>query len=155
MARTVFPSIDKALAVPVGTHLGYSEWRAVTQHQVDLFAEATGDHQWIHVDPERAATGPFGGTIAHGYLTLSLAVPFVAEILSVEGVAMALNYGANKVRFPSPVRVGSKVRAGATVGATEAFDGGGQITLDLVFEVENGSKPVCVAQVIYRFYRGV
>ncbi len=154
MSQTKFSSIDEMLAVVPGTHLGFSGWRQVTQHQVDLFADATSDHQWIHVDPERASTGPFGGTIAHGYLTLALAVPFVDEIFSVEGVAMGLNYGTNKVRFPAPVPVGSRVRAGASVASAEPVDGGGQITLDLVFEVDGGSKPVCVAQVIYRFYRG-
>lgn len=133
--------------------LGCSAWIEITQERVDRFADATGDHQWIHVDPDRAAAGPFGQTIAHGYLTLSLAVPFVSEILGVEGVAMGINYGTNKVRFPAPVPVGSKLRACATLAAADEFDGGAQVSIDLVFEAEGTTKPVCVAQVIYRFYR--
>jgi acyl dehydratase len=111
----------------VGEHLGYSEWHQVTQEQVNLFADATGDHQWIHVDVERAKAGPFGGPIAHGYLTLSLAPTLLTEIMQVDGVSMGINYGLNKLRFPSPVPVGSKVRAGATLAndrrAGDAFSG--------------------------------
>ncbi|HEY3427326.1 MAG TPA: MaoC family dehydratase [Acidimicrobiia bacterium] len=136
----------------VGHHLGYSEWLEITQERVNLFADATSDHQWIHVDPERAKTGPFGTTVAHGYLTLSLAVPFVEQILKVEGALMGINYGANKVRFITPVPVGCRLRAGAVLAGTEDFGGGRQVTLDLTFEIEGAEKPACVAQVVYRFY---
>jgi acyl dehydratase len=136
----------------VGQHLGYSAWHQVDQAQVDLFADATGDHQWIHVDPERAAKGPFGGPIAHGYLTLSLAPVLLGEVLAVEGTSFGVNYGCNKVRFPSPVPVGSSVRLGATVASVDAFDGGVQVALDITIEVEGAPKPSCVAQVVYRYY---
>ena len=136
----------------VGEHLGYSEWHQVTQEQVNLFADATGDHQWIHVDVERAKAGPFGGPIAHGYLTLSLAPTLLTEIMRVDGVAMGINYGLNKLRFPSPVPVGAKVRAGATLAAVEPVSGGVQVTLNTTFEIEGGSKPVCVAEILFRYY---
>jgi len=137
----------------VGQHLGYSEWHRITQEQVNTFADATGDHQWIHVDPERAATGPFGGPIAHGYLTLSLAPVLLAEVLHVEGVTMGVNYGCNRVRFPAPVPVGSNLRAGATLVSVEEVGGGVQSVLDVTFEVEGAEKPSCVAQVVYRYFR--
>jgi len=140
------------LAASEGKHLGYSAWREITQERVNTFADATDDHQWIHVDPERAATGPFGGPIAHGYLTLSLAVPMVHEIFEVENVAMGVNYGLNRVRFPAPVAVGSLLRAGAVLASYDEIKGGVQVTLDLTFEVEGGEKPVCVAQAVYRYY---
>jgi acyl dehydratase len=136
----------------VGEHLGYSEWHEVTQEQVNLFADATGDHQWIHVDVERAKSGPFGGPIAHGYLTLSLAPTLLTEIMRVDGVAMGINYGLNKLRFPSPVPVGSKVRAGATLANVEQVSGGVQVTLNTTFEIEGGTKPVCVAEILFRYY---
>jgi acyl dehydratase len=136
----------------VGEHLGYSEWHEITQEQVNLFADATGDHQWIHVDVERAKAGPFGGPIAHGYLTLSLAPTLLTEIMRVDGVTMGINYGLNKLRFPSPVPVGSKVRAGATLASVEQVSGGVQVTLNAVFEIEGGSKPVCVAEILFRYY---
>jgi acyl dehydratase len=136
----------------VGTHLGYSEWHQITQDQVNRFADATGDHQWIHVDVERAKQGPFGGPIAHGYLTLSLAPALLPEIYRVDDVAMAVNYGLNKLRFPSPVPVGSKVRAGATLVAVDDIPGGAQVTMDVTFEVEGQDKPSCVAQVVFRYY---
>jgi acyl dehydratase len=136
----------------VGEHLGYSEWHEVTQEQVNLFADATGDHQWIHVDVERAKAGPFGGPIAHGYLTLSLAPALLDEIIRVSGVAMAINYGLNKLRFPSPVPVGSKVRAGITLDSVEDVSGGVQVVLNTTFEIEGGSKPACVAEVLFRYY---
>jgi acyl dehydratase len=136
----------------VGEHLGYSEWHEVTQEQVNLFADATGDHQWIHVDVERAKAGPFGGPIAHGYLTLSLAPTLLTEIMIVDGVAMGINYGLNKLRFPSPVPVGSKVRAGATLANVEDVSGGVQVTLSTTFEIEGGTKPVCVAEIVFRYY---
>lgn len=136
----------------VGTHLGYSEYRTVSQAEVNLFADATGDHQWIHVDPVRAATGPFGQTIAHGYFTLSLIPVLLAGVLRVEGVAMGINYGTNKVRFTSPVPVGSEIRAGATLASVEAVAGGIQAALDVTVEVRDAPKPSCVAQVVFRYY---
>ncbi len=136
----------------VGDHLGYSEWHQVTQEQVNLFADATGDHQWIHVDIERAKAGPFGGPIAHGYLTLSLSPALLSEILEVSGISMAVNYGLNKLRFPAPVPVGSKVRAGANLDRVEDVAGGVQVTITLTFEIEGGTKPVCVAEILFRYY---
>ncbi|MBA2624858.1 MAG: MaoC family dehydratase [Acidimicrobiia bacterium] len=138
----------------VGEHLGYSEWHEVTQEQVNTFADATGDHQWIHVDPERAkAQSPFGGPIAHGYLTLSLAPALLPQVVQVTGISMGVNYGANKVRFPSPVPVGAKVRAGASLASVEDVTGGAQVTMDVTFEVEGAPKPACVAQVVFRYYQ--
>jgi acyl dehydratase len=136
----------------VGSHLGYSDWHQITQDQVNRFADATGDHQWIHVDVERAKQGPFGGPIAHGYLTLSLAPALLPEIYQVDGITMAVNYGLNKLRFPSPVPVGSKVRAGATLVGVEDIPAGAQVTMDVAFEVEGQDKPACVAQVVFRYY---
>ncbi|MCA1736430.1 MAG: MaoC family dehydratase [Actinobacteria bacterium] len=147
----MFSSISE-LDDAVGTHLGHSDWIDITQERINLFAEATSDHQWIHIDPERAAQGPFGTTIAHGYLTLSLAVPATKDLLHVEGAQMGINYGANKVRFISPVPVDSRVRAGASVAAVEDFGGGRAVTLDVTFEIEGAEKPACVAQVIFRIY---
>ena len=135
----------------VGEHLGWSGWHVVDQAQVNLFADATGDHQWIHVDPERAAGGPFGGTIAHGYLTLSLAPVLLGEVLRVEGMAFGVNYGCNKVRFPAPVMVGARLRLGASVASVEDMGGSTQVTLDLTLEAEGAAKPSCVAQVVYRY----
>ena len=140
------------LKARVGDHLGYSDWHEVTQDQVNAFADATGDHQWIHVDPERAKAGPFGAPIAHGYLTLSLGPMLMAEALRVEGVAMGVNYGLNKLRFPAPVPVGSKVRLGAQLANVEEIAGGVQVTIDMTWEVEGGAKPVCVAQGLFRYY---
>ncbi|HUY63822.1 MAG TPA: MaoC family dehydratase [Acidimicrobiales bacterium] len=137
----------------VGTHLGYSDWHAIDQERVNLFADATDDHQWIHVDPERAKDGPFGGAIAHGYLTLSLAPVLLHEVLEVEGMTFGVNYGCNKVRFPSPVKVGAKLRLGAAVASAEDVSGGVQVTLDLTLETEGSEKPSCIAQVVYRYYR--
>jgi acyl dehydratase len=136
----------------IGTHLGYSPYRTITQEQVQLFADATGDHQWIHLDPERAATGPFGQTIAHGYLTLSLLPVLMGSIMHVDGVKMGINYGTNKVRFMNPVLVGSEVRAGATLVAVEEIAGGVQVVTDVVVEMKDATKPSCVAQVVSRFY---
>jgi acyl dehydratase len=151
MAQTTFSSIDE-LRAAVGSHLGYSEWWEITQDRVDRFADATDDHQFIHVDPEKAALSPFGGTIAHGYLTLSLAVPLAQEIIGVEGVAMAVNYGTNKVRFPAPVPVGSRLRAGAVLESVDDVEGGVQVVTTLTFEIEGGTKPVCVAETVSRYY---
>jgi acyl dehydratase len=145
-------SMDELNAL-VGTHVGYGEYRTVTQEQVNLFADATGDHQWIHVDPERAKDGPFGGPIAHGYLTLSMIPVLLGGVMQVDGVAMGVNYGTNKVRFTSPVPVGSELRAGATLASVEEIAGGVQVALDVVVEVKDAPKPSCVAQVVYRYYR--
>jgi len=145
--------IDVAdLEKKVGDHLGYSEWETITQERVNLFAESTGDHQWIHVDPERAKSGPFGGPIAHGYLTLSLGPRLMPEILAVSGIKMAVNYGCGKVRFPSPVPVGSKLRLGAELQSVEDVAGGAQVTMVFTFEVEGAPKPSCVAEIIFRYY---
>jgi acyl dehydratase len=144
-------SIDDLTAL-IGTHLGYSDYRTVTQEEVNLFADATGDHQWIHVDPERAKAGPFGGPIAHGYLTLSLIPVLLGGVMKVDGVAMGVNYGTNKVRFTSPVPVGSQIRAGATLAAVEPVSGGVQVALDVIVEVKDAPKPSCVAQVVFRYY---
>jgi acyl dehydratase len=119
---------------------------------VNTFADATGDHQWIHVDPERAKSGPFGGPIAHGYLTLSLGPMLSPQVFVVNGISMGVNYGAGKIRFPSPVPVGSKLRLGATLMSVEDVAGGAQVTMEFVFEVEGASKPSCVAEVIFRYY---
>jgi acyl dehydratase len=132
----------------VGTHLGYSDWHQVTQQQIDTFAEATGDHQWIHVDPEKAAQGPFGGTIAHGYLTLSLVPMLVWQIYKVEGIKMGVNYGANKLRFPSPVPVDSRVRAGVELVSLTEGGGGYQLTAKVTVEREGGDKPACVVETV-------
>ncbi len=141
------------LAPLIGTHLGHSAGHQVTQERVDLFAEATGDYQWIHVDPERAAAGPFGGTIAHGYLTLSLGPVLIHDIVTWENIRMGVNYGLNKVRFPSPVPVGATLRLGAVlVGAEQLGDGGVQAALELTFEVEGSPKPACVAELLLRYY---
>jgi len=146
-----FSGIDD-LKARVGEHMGYTDWTEITQDQVNRFADATGDHQWIHVDPERAKSGPFGGPIAHGYLTLSLAPALLPQIVQVAGVAMAVNYGLNKLRFPSPVPVGSKLRLGSTLANVEDIAGGVQVTMELTFEVQGKDKPSCVAECIYRYY---
>ncbi len=148
---TQISSIDE-LRELVGTHLGYSDYRTVTQEEVNLFADVTGDHQWIHVDPDRAATGPYGHTIAHGYLTLSLVPVLLGSVLRVGGVAMGLNYGSNKVRFMSPVPVGSEIRAGATLVSVVEEAGAAQVTVDVLVEVRDAPKPACFAQVVSRFY---
>ena len=148
MAKIAFDSI----ANHVGEHLGYSAWHNVTQEQVNKFADATGDYQWIHIDVERATAGPFGGPIAHGYLTLSLAPILLSQVLQVEGVKMGVNYGTNKVRFPSPVPVGSNLRLGAKLASVEDVPGGKQVTVEATFEVENASKPSCVAELVFRYF---
>ena len=135
-----------------GKELGVSDWIEVPQESVNLFAEATGDHQWIHVDVERAkAESPFGGPIAHGYLTLSLLIPMWSQVLTVTDTTMAVNYGLNKVRFPAPVPVGSKVRLTATLSDVEEIKGGYQLTVAAVIEREGGDKPVCIAEPVFRF----
>jgi acyl dehydratase len=138
-----------------GKELGVSDWIEVPQESVNLFAEATGDHQWIHVDVERAkAESPFGGPIAHGYLTLSLLIPMWSQVLTVTDTTMAVNYGLNKVRFPAPVPVGSKVRLTATLADVEEIKGGYQLTVAAVIEREGGDKPVCIAEPVFRFHGG-
>jgi acyl dehydratase len=137
-----------------GELLGTSDWHEVTQKDIDTFADVTGDHQWIHVDVERARQTPYGGTIAHGYYTLSLAPRFTEQILRLEGFAFALNYGLNRVRFPAPLPVGDKVRMNAKLANLEDIPGGVQMTLELTFEREGGGKPVCVAETLARLFTG-
>ncbi|MFG2476895.1 MaoC family dehydratase [Streptomyces fagopyri] len=146
-----FATVDE-LRAAVGEQLGYSDWVEIEQKRIDLFAEATGDHQWIHVDPERSASGPFGTTIAHGYLTLSLLPLFGPQLISVEGVRLGVNYGTNKVRFPAPVPVGSRLRATATITGVDDVTGGVQMSLAFTVEREGGDKPVCVAESVSRYY---
>ncbi|MET8046180.1 MULTISPECIES: MaoC family dehydratase [unclassified Streptosporangium] len=136
------------LKTAVGEHLGYTEWREITQEQVNLFADATGDHQWIHVDVEKAEQGPFGGTIAHGYLSLALLPSFMVELFQVGGLAMGINYGLNKVRFPSPIPVGARVRAGAELVDLKGTPSGYLSKMRLTVEVEGKPKPACVAETL-------
>ncbi|HZG02456.1 MAG TPA: MaoC family dehydratase [Streptomyces sp.] len=148
----VFATVDE-LRAAVGEELGTSDWLEVDQKRIDLFADATGDHQWIHVDPGKAAAGPFGTTIAHGYLTLSLLPVLVPQLLRVEGVRMGINYGLNKVRFPSPVPVGSRLRAtGRITEVTPVSEDCAQLTMQVTVEREGGGKPVCVAESVVRYY---
>ncbi|VEG46442.1 enoyl-CoA hydratase [Mycolicibacterium flavescens] len=132
----------------VGEHLGYSEWRQVTQKEIDLFAEATGDHQWIHVDAEKAANGPYGKTIAHGYLTLSLVPVLVQQIYKVTGLSMQVNYGVDKLRFPAPVPVDSRIRGGAELIKVERTNNGARATVRVTVEVEGSERPACVVDTI-------
>ena len=152
MAQTTVDGFEGVQGL-VGQHLGHSDWVEVTQQQVDQFAEAAGDHQWIHVDPERAKReSPFAGPTAHGYLTLSLIPALLPQIIDITGFRMGVNYGTEKVRFPSPVPVGSRVRAGAALASAAPFDGGITMNIDVTVEVEGGSKPAMVATVVYRRY---
>ena len=151
MTARVINGVD-GLKAAVGEHLGYSEYFDVTQERVNQFAEATGDHQWIHVDVERAKSGPFGGPIAHGYLTLSLGPMLYPTVVRIEGFTMGVNYGANKVRFPSPVPVGSKIRLGVKLLEVEDIANGVQMTMVFTFECQGASKPSCVAEIIFRSY---
>jgi acyl dehydratase len=147
-----FASADD-LRAAVGEHLGYSDWHVVDQARIDGFADATGDHQWIHVDPEKAKAGPFGRTIAHGYLTLSLIPWLMGEVVAYQGVKMGINYGCNKVRFPAPVPVDSRVRAGAEVAECEDVGGGAlQVVMRVSIAVEGQEKPSCVAETVSRVY---
>jgi acyl dehydratase len=147
-----FASLDEMKAA-VGTSLGYSRWIEVDQRRINTFADATEDHQWIHVDPAKAAAGPFGATVAHGFLTLSLVAAVIEDRLRVEGVRMAVNYGLNRVRFPAPAPVGSKLRGETTLVAVDEVDGGGvQITYRVTIEREGGDRPVCVAECVARIY---
>ncbi len=145
-----FSGLDEFVAAE-GSQLGPTDWLDVTQERVNLFADATDDHQWIHVDPERAANGPFGGTIAHGLLTLSLLPHFTHQLYTVDNVAMAINYGYNKVRFITPVRVGSKIRARAEIAKVDQLDGAVQATVTVTVEIEGSDKPAAVAESIVRF----
>ena len=152
MAQTTVDGIEGVQGL-VGKHLGHSDWVTITQEQVNRFADATGDHQWIHVDPERAKKeSPFGGPIAHGYLTLSLIPSLLPQIVEISGFRMGVNYGTEKVRFPSPVPVGSRVRAGATLAAATPFEGCVAMNMDVTVEVEGASKPSMVATVVFRRY---
>lgn len=146
-----FASVD-ALRDAIGKDLGYGDWITIDQQRINQFAEATGDHQWIHVDPQRAAQGPFKTTVAHGYLTLSLLPVLMTGLVRVDGVRMGVNYGVNKVRFPAPVPVGSRVRARVEIVSVEDVGGGVQVTSRVTIEREGGDKPVCVAEPVARFY---
>lgn len=136
------------LAEAVGTHLGYSDWHIVTQEQIDAFAHATGDHQWIHVDPVRASKGPFGTTVAHGYLTLSLVPLLIWQVYEVRGVEMGVNYGAEKLRFPAPVPVDSRVRAGVDLLSVVPMGSGHKVNALVTVERAGGDKPVCVVETV-------
>ena len=140
------------LAALAGERVGVSLWHTVTQRQIDLFADATGDHQWLHTDPERARSGPYGTTIAHGYLTLSLVPMLLGDVLDVTGAAQMVNYGIGKVRFPAPVPVESCLRLAVDLVAIEQGDGWAQATMGLTFEIEGTVKPACVAEVLMRYY---
>ena len=148
---TVIDTLDE-LAALVGRDLGASSWVVIDQVRIDTFADATDDHQWIHTDPERAKDGPFGTTIAHGYLTLALLVPMWSQILDVRQARTKVNYGLGKVRFTAPVPVGSRIRATAKLASVDPLDGGVQVSIDAVIEREGLDRPVCVAQPVYRFY---
>ena len=148
----VFRSLDE-LTAAVGEEIGPTDWLTITQQRVDTFADATGDHQWIHIDVERAkAESPFGGPIAHGFMTLSLVVPLATQTYTITDAKMGVNYGLNKVRFPAPVPVGAKVRLTATLKDVEEVAGGLQVTIAGVIEAEGASKPVCIAEPVFRVY---
>jgi acyl dehydratase len=151
--KTLVVEYPKDLEAHVGEELGPSDWMTVEQAMIDKFADATGDHQWIHVDVERAKReSPFGGPIAHGYLTLSLGPVLVPQVVRVEGIKMAVNYGCDKVRFPSPVPVGGKVRVGVELLDVSDIEGGVQVKERFTFEVEGAEKPACVAENLFRYY---
>lgn len=142
-----------ALLTLSGKELGVTDYREITQQQVNLFADATDDHQWIHVDPERAKDGPFGAPIAHGFLTLSLIIPFWGELFDVDGVTTKVNYGLDKVRFTSPVKVGSKVRMKGEIAEVTEVKGGAQIKINATIEIEGQERPAVVAEFLARFYK--
>ena len=146
----VFETLDE-LRDAAGQHLGHTDWLEIDQERVNLFADATGDHQWIHVDVERAKDGPFGGPIAHGFLTLSLSNLFLPQLLAVPGASAGINYGTGKVRFPSPVPVGSRVRGGAEITSVDEISGGVQTTIAITIEVEGQGKPACVIESLSRW----
>ena len=147
----VFADVEE-LRGAVGEDLGTSPWVTVDQKRVDTFADATDDHQWIHVDPEAAAEGPFGKTVAHGFLTVALMPKFGWDTFKVEGVSMTVNYGLNKVRFPAPLRVGSRIRMQVALAEVKALDGGAEAVYRLTYEVEGETKPCCVADLVFRYY---
>jgi acyl dehydratase len=148
---TTFRSLDD-LRAAVGTHLGWTDWLTIDQDRVDLFAKATGDHQWIHVDPERALReSPFGGPIAHGYLTLALSNLFLPQLIQVPAASSGVNYGTGRVRFPAPVPVGSRIRAGAELAAVDEVTGGLQTTIAIAIEVEGSAKAACVIESLSRW----
>jgi acyl dehydratase len=149
---TIVDTLDDLTGL-IGQPLEPSAWVQVDQQRIDAFADATGDRQWIHTDPARAKDGPYGGTVAHGYLTLSLLIPMWTEILAVREVTTKVNYGLNKVRFPAPVPEGSKLRATARLAAVDPVAGGAQLTADIAIEIEGTAKPACVAQLLVRFLR--
>ena len=146
-----FAGLDE-LRSSVGQDLGFSEWLTVDQHRIDLFADATDDHQWIHVDPARAASGPYGTTIAHGFLTLALAPKFGWETWAVGGVSRTINYGVNKVRFPTPVPAGSRIRSSCTLAEVTDVPGGVQTVVQGTVELEGSPKPACVLEIVFRYY---
>jgi acyl dehydratase len=148
----VFESPD-ALKDAVGQHLGFTDWLVVDQDRINRFADATGDHQWIHVDVEKAKDGPFGAPIAHGYLTLSLTNLFLPQLITVENISMGINYGVNKVRFPSPVVVGSRIRGGAEIDAVDEVAGGVQVIIKITVEIEGSAKPACIVENVTRYLR--
>jgi acyl dehydratase len=150
MEPIVFEGLDE-LRGAVGAELGPSDWHEITQRQIDLFAEASGDHQWIHVDRERAAAGPFGTTIAHGFLTLALVSDLMSHVITVRGISMGINYGANRVRFPAPVPVGSKVRARGKIASVDDVAGGVQTMTVVTIEIEGNEKPACVVESLSRY----
>lgn len=145
----VFSSLE-AFVAATGEHLGYSDWHTVTQKQIDTFADATGDHQWIHIDAEQAARGPFGATIAHGFLTLSLISMMSQATYRVDGLSMVINYGLNKVRFPRPVKVGARIRGGAELTEVTEVPGGRQAVVRWTIEIDGEDKPACVAESVTR-----
>ena len=149
---TVFANPDAVLAA-VGQHLGHTDWITVDQDRINRFADATGDHQWIHVDVEAAKAGPFGGPIAHGYLTLSLTNLFLPQLISVEELSMGINYGVNKVRFPTPVLAGSRIRGSAEIAAGEEVAGGVQVVIKITVEIEGAAKPACIVENVTRYLR--
>lgn len=151
MARLTINGIDE-LKTYIGKELGTSDWLEVTQDEINAFADATGDHQWIHVDPARAAETPFGGTIAHGLYTLSVGPKLVGDLFTTTGIAFALNYGYDKVRFPAPLPCGSKLRMVATLKSVDDVAGGAQVVVTQTFERDGGDKPVCVADHVFRMY---
>lgn len=143
----VFEGVDQIEAA-IGEHVGYSDWLEITQERIDAFADATGDHQWIHVDPERAAQGPYGTTIAHGYLTLSLIPVLGNQVMEIRGFRMMINYGSDRVRFPAPVPVGSRIRAGVQLTSLERTPPGARLTSTVTVEVEGGERPAVVAETV-------
>jgi acyl dehydratase len=148
----VFTSPEEAVAA-VGMNLGHSDWLTIDQARIDLFAEATGDHQWIHVDPERARAGPFGRTVAHGYLTFSLINRFLPDLFRAEGMKMGVNYGADRLRFPAPVPVGSRLRAAGELAGADILDGNAvQTRVRVAMEIEGSARPGCVAEILGRYY---